>query len=54
MTIDRYVFAYDANVDDIIVPTDVASIGTEAFLNVKHVTYYGSAIGAKWGAVEWN
>lgn len=50
---------YDcAALEDLVVPDSVTTITTDAFKNVKHVTYHGTAVAAEdnanWGAVALN
>ena len=39
---------------DITIPDTVAVIGEDAFADVPHITYHGSATGAPWGAQSMN
>ena len=52
-TIQDYAFANCTSLD-LTIPNTVTSIGTNAFLNVPHITYYGTATGAPWGALSMN
>ena len=36
------------------IPSSVTSIGNVAFANVRHIEYYGTAMGAPWGAYSMN
>ena len=38
----------------ITIPDGVTSIGTDAFMRVKHIEYHGSATGSPWGAISMN
>lgn len=39
---------------DLVIPDTVAEIGEDAFAEVPHITYHGSAEGAPWGAKSMN
>lgn len=53
-TILFYAFANCTAIDDITVPSDVASVDDDSFLNVAHITYAGALDTSNWGALSYN
>lgn len=53
-TISSYAFANCTAIDDITVPSDVASVDDDSFLNVAHITYAGALDTSNWGALSYN
>lgn len=47
--IASYAF-WGITVEDLIIPNGVHTIGTDAFKEVPHITYHGTATGSPWGA----
>lgn len=52
--IEALAFAECGSLDELFVPKTVISIEEDAFANVPHITYSGSAEGAPWGALSMN
>ena len=52
--IKPYAFGCCTSILSVTIPNSVTSIGNRAFLNVRHIEYYGSATGAPWGAISMN
>lgn len=51
--IGGYAFS-DCTSLDLVVPDTVTTIEQDAFYNVPHITYHGTATGALWGALSMN
>ena len=53
-TIQTDTFKYCTNLTSVTIPDTVTSIGTDAFKDVPHIYYNGSASGKPWGALAIN
>ena len=52
--IDTFAFSMCNSLKKLVIPDDVNFIGENAFFNVQHIYYHGTAIGAPWGAKAMN
>ena len=52
--IHSYAFSNCTNLTNLTVPSNVNSIGSYAFTNVKNIIYSGNATGSPWGALNVN
>jgi hypothetical protein len=41
-------------IENLVIPNSVIDIGSNAFINVQHIEYHGTATGAPWGALSMN
>lgn len=53
-TVGTYAFSHLEKVDSITIPDGVTSIGIQAFRDVPHIEYHGTASGSPWGALSIN
>lgn len=52
--INSYAFRGCFSLTDVVIPDSVQSIGKDAFYDVPHIIYNGSAAGSPWGAKSVN
>lgn len=52
--IETFAFSMCNSLKKLVIPDSVNSIGENAFFNVQHIYYHGTAIGAPWGAKAMN
>ncbi len=52
--IDEYAFSNCSLLTNLTIPDSVTKIGYNAFLDIQHIEYYGTAKGAPWGAKSMN